>query len=84
MIPQEKATKALAKAEAEIVTWELRVAQQRERVRALPYVGAIDCKLAEQILATFQAALKEAHRRRNRLLARESITRPAPQQKRPA
>lgn len=57
MIPQEMANRELAKAEAEIAKWELRVMQQRERIRALPYFGTIDREPAERILAIFEAAL---------------------------
>lgn len=81
MIPEEMATRELAEAEAEIVKWELRVARQRERLRFGSY-GRIDRDLAEQILATFELALADAYRRRNRLLEQDAIKGDAPQQNR--
>ncbi|WP_175946724.1 hypothetical protein [Caballeronia sp. BCC1704] len=68
MIPEEMATRELAKAEAEIAKWDAWVRQQRDRVGGFPFYSPIDRDLAEQILATFEAALADAYRRRNRLL----------------
>ena len=70
MIPQEMATKDLAKAEAEIAEWELRVAHQRERIRVFHFESPISLELSKQILETFEAALRLAQERRNRLLER--------------
>lgn len=60
-------TVALAKAEEEIAIWERRVAKQRFRVESMHTYG-IDHELSWQILQTFEAALKNAYERRDRLL----------------
>ncbi|WP_250537067.1 hypothetical protein [Caballeronia sp. AZ10_KS36] len=68
MIPDEIATRELAKAEAEIAKWEHRVLRQRNHILTYPLFGGIDLELSKQILATYEAALADAYRRRNRLL----------------
>lgn len=80
MIPEEMANRELANAEAEIAKWERRVARQRNHIATYPLFGGIDLELSKEILATFEAALADAYRRRNRLLASDAfIRRDAPQ-----
>ena len=83
MIPQKMAALELAKVEADISKWEQRVAIQHKRLCTVAFYGLVDRDLAEQILATFKAALASAYVRRDRLLDHEAITFIAPQQNSP-
>jgi hypothetical protein len=78
MIPDELATRELAKAEEEIAKWERRVARQRNHILTYPLFGGIDLELSKQILETFELALADAYRRRNQLLGPDAFTPAAP------
>lgn len=67
-IREEIASRELAKAEAEIAKWEHRVLRQRNHMLTYPFFGGIDLELSKQFLATFEAALADAYKRRDRLL----------------
>lgn len=42
--------------------------RQRNHILAYPLFGGIDLELSREILATFEAALADAYKRRDRLL----------------